>query len=128
MTMSTPNQPKGERAKLPRARVMIADYDPDYSADVAFQVYPNEDSRSRGHELEAIPVAVIPCRSRQSARQMAKVGAFWQMTEEERVEALARVLAYNVGVSYDKLVETWREDHRIDARRILARIQQGARP
>lgn len=43
--------------------------------------------------------AVIPCRTAQQARKLA---AFWNLTEEERVERIAKILAYESAIACEE--------------------------
>lgn len=115
---------KTPKHKLPKARVMVCDDDDEYPADVRFQVHQSmsdaKDSNSRS-DLKSFYCAVLPRRTR---KQVAALVKFANMTEEERVEGVAKTLwnAGNPAHSWHTFGAPWQEAYRIKARAILREI------
>lgn len=125
-----PNRPAKPQVKLPKAikgRVMTGIADHGMIRSVHFKPHP-----SYAFSWEStVPVLVLPFRSPAQAKRALK---FWGMTEEERVEVMAKKMYEDVegghayGWAHEVMTEEVKEGWRESARVILSLITGGQKP
>lgn len=104
-----------KKQQLPKARVMWANHYEEGYLVRASKAGCDMDDMYRPTDRKGISVAVIPAAT---AKQAKAIAAFFNLSEEEQVEAVAKVMCPH---SWPQNKEYWLHD----ARAVLRRVKEG---